>query len=84
MWLKILLQFSFLVYEPSLSVNRGAYWNKQELGCSFKEKKRAKALGSEPTNFSPIPNYSDFAVTASYIYKDDGVEKEDDNSFRGI
>lgn len=45
---------------------------------------RAKALGSDLTNFSSIPNYSGFRATASYIYKDDGVEKEDDNSFRGI
>lgn len=45
---------------------------------------REKALGSDLTNFSLIPNYSGFRATASYIYKDDGVEKEDDNSFRGI
>lgn len=45
---------------------------------------RAMAFGSELTNFSPIPNYSAFRATASYIYKDDGVEEEDDNSFRGI
>lgn len=45
---------------------------------------RAKALGFEPTNFSHIPNYFVSRATTSYIHKDDGIEKEDDNSFTGI